>query len=144
MKKYMSIDEFLNDYNQYPEAFNMLVPVQSIQDIGPMYKPIINMVFISIDPEEGDIYRQKNAKDPDGNDYKEKRYSISKKGLFQIYSAADARFTDTEQQFNVNKGMDLNTVTCKVSMQYHSFSGEWKTISDSKTVNRMFMPKAGK
>jgi hypothetical protein len=141
MKKYMSISEFLTDYQERPETYNMLVPVQSIQDVGPMYKPVINMVLLSTDLEDGDIYIQKNAINPEtGERYSSKRYSLTKKGLFQIYSAADARFISTK----MSRDKEAQTVTCEATMEYHSFSGEWKDITCSKTCETMLTPKSGK
>ncbi|PNT91267.1 hypothetical protein [Clostridium thermosuccinogenes] len=131
MKKYTSIEEFLSDYEKNPQWFNMMVDVQSIQDVGPMYKPVINLVFLSTDLEDFEIYRQKKAKDPEGNDYNEPRYAIASKGLFRIRSAADARFVDTD----IYQDKENKTVTATVTMQFRNPSGGWATITQSKTVN---------
>lgn len=130
MKKYTSLQEFLSDYEANPNWFNMMVDVQSIQDIGPMYKPVINMVFLSTDLEDFEIYRQKKAKDPEGKDYKEPRFAVASKGLFRIRSAADARFVDTK----VYHDKENKSVTATVTMQFRNPSGGWASITQSKTV----------
>jgi len=139
MKKYTSLDEFLVDYEANPNWFNMLVDVQSIQDIPHIYKPVINMVFLSTDLEDFEIYLQDKALDPKGNAYKEPRYSIASKGLFRIRSAADARFVDTF----ISRDKEYKTVTANVTMQFRSPTGGWATIPQSKTVNDFIKYKNG-
>lgn len=131
--KYTSMKEFLTDYEENPQAFNMLVDVQSVQDIPAMYKPIINMVFISMDPEDFEYYLQKNAVDPNGEKYRERRYSITAKGLARIKNAAAAKFTKSE----ISQDKENNTITCVVEMQFRDPSGGWTTVTQSKTVNTL-------
>lgn len=130
-KKYTSVQEFLDDYYGSPDWYNLMVPVQSIQNFGFIYKPVINMVFLSTNLEDNEIYVQKNAKDPDGNSYRETRYSITKKGLMLIRSAADARFVDSVSKVD----LEAKVVTYTVTMQFHNASGGWATITKSKTVS---------
>ncbi len=129
--KYTSMQEFLTDYEANPQAFNMLVDVQSVQEIPAMYKPIINMVFISTDPEDFEYYLQKNALDPNSEKYRENRYSISAKGLARIKNAAAAKFTKSE----TFQDKENNTVTCVVEMQFRDPAGGWTTVTQSKTVS---------
>jgi predicted small secreted protein len=129
--KYTSLEEFLKDYEKDPQFYNMLVDMQTIQDIPAMYKPVINMVFISMDREDFEFYLQKNAKNPDGDSYREQRFSLSAKGLFRIRSAAAAKFVRTDTfQDKENK-----TVTVTVEMQFRDPSGGWSSITQSKTVS---------
>jgi hypothetical protein len=129
--KYTSVDEFLQDYEKYPKSYNMLVEQQSIQDVGPMFKPVINLVWVSTELEDWEIYVQKNALDPAGNQYREQRFSIASKGLFRIRSAADAHFIDTVHEYNKEDKL----VTCTVVMRYHDASGGWASITQSKSVS---------
>ncbi len=137
--KYTSMEEFLKDYKENPQAFNMLVDVQSVQDVPPMYKPVINMVFISQDREDFEFYLQTKALDPDGNAYKEKRYSLSAKGLARIKNAAAAKFVRSE----IYQDKDNRTVTATVEMQFRDPSGGWTTVTQSKTVNNYKTLKNG-
>jgi len=138
--KYVSMDEFLKDYEECPQSFNMLVDVQSVQDIPAMYKPVINMVFISMDREDFEFYLQMNAKDPDGNGYREKRYSLSAKGLFRIRSAAAAKFVRSD----IYQDRENKTVTATVEMQFKDPSGGWSSVVQSKTVSSYKSLKSGK
>jgi hypothetical protein len=138
-KKYTNILDFLQDYESSPKAYNMLVEQQSIQDVGPMFKPVINLVWISTDLEDWEIYIQKNALDPSGNQYREKRYSIASKGLFRIRSAADAHFIDTVHEYNKEDKL----VTCTVVMRYHDASGGWASITQSKSVSTELKLRSG-
>lgn len=133
VKKFTSIDEFLKAYNDEPESFNMLVPVQSIQEISQIYKPVINLILISIDLEENQIYVQKNAKTPDGENYKETRYSISRRGLMLLSMAADCHFIDSNSYYNP----DTDSFTCVANMKMHDMSGGWRVITESKSVPKM-------
>lgn len=139
MKKYNDLEEFLNDYNKSPEWFNLLTPIQSVQEIGQIYRPVINMISISTDLEDNQIYVQKNAKNPEGGSYKEKRYSISRRGLLLLASAADCHFVDTKTSYNP----DTDQMHCVASLKMHDMSGGWRIITESKSVNRMFTYKNG-
>lgn len=140
VKKYNSMDEFLKDYAENPQAYNMLIDVQSVQEVSPLYRLIINLVFVSTDPEDRDIYFQKNATDPAGNKYPatNPHYSLTHQGLMKIRAAADARFISTTSTVD----RESKTVTATVEMQFRSPTGGWATISDSKT-RKMVFPKSG-
>lgn len=131
MKKYATFQEFLVDYEKTPEWFNMLCDTQSIQEISPLYKLVVNMVMVSTDLEDNDIYIQKNATDPNtGKAYNHTRYSITKKGLLKIRAAADARFIMSK----IDVDRDNNTVTGTATMQFHDPTGQWSYITKTKTV----------
>lgn len=137
--KYVSIDDFLNDYDKAPEWFNMLVPVQSIQEISQIYKPVINLINLSLDLEDNQIYIQKNAKDPDGGNYNHTRYSIARRGLLLLSAAADCHFLDTRTTYNA----ETEAFTCVASMKMHDMSGGWRVITESKSVNKTKALKNG-
>ena len=46
MKKYNDLEEFLQDYYKSPEWYNMLTPIQSIQEIGHIYRPVFQSLFL--------------------------------------------------------------------------------------------------
>ncbi len=139
MKKYTSLEKFLTDYEQSPEWFNMLTPIQSIQEISQIYRPVINLHFVSTDLEDNQIYVQKNAADPDGNKYKETRYSISRRGLLLLSSAADCHFLDTKTTYNA----DTECFHCVASIKAHDMSGGWRVITESKAVSKFKTYKNG-
>lgn len=139
MKKYITIEDFLIDYEKNPAWFNMLTPVQSIQEISQIYRPVINLHLISTDLEDNQIYIQKNAKDSEGNNYKEKRYSIARRGLLLLSSAADCHFLDTKTTYNA----ETESFHCVASIKSHDMSGGWRVITESKSVSKFKTYKNG-
>lgn len=140
MKKYTSFDDFLTDYNKTPEWFNMLCDTQSIQEISSLYKLVVNMVMLSTDLEDNDIYIQQYATDPNtGRAYNHTRYSIAKRGLLKIRAAADARFILSKVDIDRNDNLATGTAT----MQFHDPTGGWSYITKTKTVDLMKKRKNG-
>jgi hypothetical protein len=132
MKKYISFEEFLADYEKTPEWFNMLCDTQSIQEISALYRLVVNMVMLSTDLEDNDIYVQKKAVNPaTEKPYDHTRYSITKKGLLKIRAAADARFILSKVEVN----RDTKSVTGTATMQFHDPTGQWSYITKTKTVD---------
>lgn len=132
MPKYKSFDEFLAHYNKDPGWFNMLVDIQSVQEISELYKLVVNMVLLSTDLEDNDIYVQKKAINPlTDKPYDHTRYSIGKKGLLKIRAAADARFILS----NVKVDRDANLAIGTATMQFHDPTGQWAYITKTKTVD---------
>ena len=141
MKKYRTMEEFIKDYEEHPECFNMMVDVQSIQDMGPYFRPVISMKFLDTSPEGGDIYIQKNTgNDFYGNPYKEMRYSITRPGLLKIKSVAKGTFLNPVFSYDKEK----NTDVCTATLQYvGAKEGDWLFTSCSKEVPRIAKKKAG-
>ena len=71
--------------NKYPaEKFNLLIPVQTIQEISPLHKVIVNIVVISSDPAQGDVYEQKEG-----------AFALTKKGLNKLMGGANVQMIDS-------------------------------------------------
>ena len=48
---------------QYPaERFNLLVPMQTVAEIADIHKPVMNVVQISTNPADKEIYEQERAR----------------------------------------------------------------------------------
>jgi hypothetical protein len=138
--KYKSFEEFLAVFEKSPEWFNMLCDTQSIQEISSLYKLVVNMVLLSTDLEDSDIYIQTKAINPyTQKSYDHVRYSIAKKGLLKIVSAADARLILS----SVKVDRDGNTATGIATMQYHDASGQWAYITKTKTTDFVKKGKNG-
>lgn len=75
---------------QYPaNEFNLLVPMQTVTEIADIQKPVMNVVQISTNLEDKEIYEQEKAKSA----YKDypatpARYALTKKGLTKLMRAA--------------------------------------------------------
>ena len=69
---------------QYPtDRYNLLVSMQTVAEIASIHKPVMNVVSISTDLNDKEIYVQEKAygKDP-------AKYAITKKGLTKLMRAA--------------------------------------------------------
>lgn len=80
---------------QYPvEQFNLLVPMQTVTQIADIQRPVMNVVQISTDLNDKEIYEQEKAKKArtDRNGYQHPatpaRYALTKKGLTKLMRAA--------------------------------------------------------
>lgn len=77
----------INDFN--PEQFNLLIPVQSLQEINPIYKYVQNFVQISTDLSDKEIYREKSAG--------EGMYALTHKALNKLAMAANAQVLESKK-----------------------------------------------
>lgn len=80
---------------QYPaEQFNLLVPMQTVTEIADIQKPVMNVVQISTDLNDKEIYEQEKANsawtDKNGRSHPATpaRYALTKKGLTKLMRAA--------------------------------------------------------
>lgn len=75
---------------QYPaEKFNLLVPMQTVAEIAEIHKPVMNVVKISTNLSDKEIYLQdKSKKDADG-------WALTKKGLNKLMRAAGIKILGT-------------------------------------------------
>ncbi|MGD0154028.1 MAG: hypothetical protein ABSC17_09800 [Thermacetogeniaceae bacterium] len=73
----------LNDYP--PEKYNLLIPVESIQEISPLHRVIVNIVRIDPVPDRGkDCYPEKNG-----------GLALTKKGLNKLMAGANIQVIDS-------------------------------------------------
>lgn len=87
---------------QYPtERFNLLVPMQTVAEIAEIHRPVMNVVQISTNLADKEIYEQEKAKrawqDRLGNDHPATPagYSLTKKGLNKLMRAAGIKILGT-------------------------------------------------
>lgn len=82
---------------QYPiEEFNLLVPMQTVAEIAEIHKPVMNVVQISTNLADGEIYEQEKAKSA----WKDRpaqpaKYALTKKGLNKLMRAAGIKILGT-------------------------------------------------
>ena len=82
---------------QYPaEQFNLLVPMQTVAEIAEIHKPVMNVVQISTNLDDGEIYVQEKAKDA----WRDRpatptKYALTKKGLNKLMRAAGIKILGT-------------------------------------------------
>ena len=66
-------------FQEFPnQKYNPLIPVQSFTQLSPFHKLAVNVVRLSTDPGDKDIYPERNGE-----------YAITKKGLMTLMAAAN-------------------------------------------------------
>ena len=81
----------LSIVQNYPaDRFNLLVPMATVTEIAEIQKPVMNVVQISTNPVDKEIYLQEKGYDgkPDG-------YALTKKGLMRLMRAAGIKIIET-------------------------------------------------
>lgn len=77
---------------QYPaDRFNLLVPMQTVAEISEIHKPVMNVVQISTNLNDGEIYEQEK-----GYNGKPAKYAITKKGLTKLMRAAGIKIVSSK------------------------------------------------
>lgn len=83
---------------QYPEdRYNLLVPMQTVAEIAEIHKPVMNVVRISTNLEDKEIYVQEKARDA----WKDRpatpaKYALTKKGLTKLMRAAGIKILSSK------------------------------------------------
>lgn len=105
---------------QYPaERFNLLVPMQTVAEIADIHKPVMNVVQISTNPADKEIYEQEKAqrewtgRDGQHHPAKPAGWALTKKGLNKLMRAAGIKILGTrpivpstcQKCAEVNKGI---------------------------------------
>ena len=87
---------------KYPaEKFNLLVPTQTVAEIAEIHKPVMNVVQISTDPADKEIYLQEKGcrewTDNNGKKHpaKQEGWALTKKGLNKLMRAAGIKILGT-------------------------------------------------
>lgn len=133
----------LNDFP--PEEYNLLVPVQSIQEINPIYKLVRNEVKVSTTLEDKDIYKEKNA----GADM----YSLTHKALMKLFTAANGQIVGSSRVRSkvCEKCIDIvkatkqapqcgtcpcnSNVACQIVVKFPELSGGWRLVQATREID---------
>lgn len=106
--------------SQYPaERYNLLVPMQTVAEIADIHKPVMNVVQISTNPADKEIYEQEKGSEAwtgrDGRQHPAKPagWALTKKGLNKLMRAAGIKILGTrpivpstcQKCAEVNKGI---------------------------------------
>ncbi|MDD3029820.1 MAG: hypothetical protein PHS57_06030 [Alphaproteobacteria bacterium] len=122
-------DNALAITKQYPiDKYNILVPVQTVTEIADIQKPVLNVVYISTDLNDKEVYVQEEAKSPwTGRDGKTREghptfYALTRKGLLKLMRAAGIRIVSSKSvlpstcqkcvEVNRNIGKPVNCGMC--------------------------------
>ena len=133
----------LNDYS--PEEYNLLVPVQSIQEVNPIYRLVVNMVKVSTDEGDKDIYREKNAG--------EGMFALTHQALTKLFTAANGQIVETtrvrtrtcENCIDIVKATGKapacggcaarSNVAVRVTIKLPEMSGGWRLIQMTREMD---------
>lgn len=133
----------LNDFP--PEDYNLLVPVQSIQEINPIYKLVRNEVRISTNLQDKDIYQEKSA----GSGM----YALTHKALMKLFTAANGQIVDSSRVRSkvCEKCIDIVRVTgkapacgscpasanvaCRIIVKFPELSGGWRLVQATRELD---------
>ena len=73
---------------QYPaKDFNVLVPIQTVAEIAEIQSPVMNVVYISTNISDGEIYEQQRGK-----------YALTRKALLKLMRAAGIRIVKSQSE----------------------------------------------
>jgi hypothetical protein len=73
-------------FKEYPAAkFNLLIPVKSMQEISPVHKILVNEVQLDPNPNNKDVYKEKNGE-----------LALTKKALAKLMAGANIQLIDSK------------------------------------------------
>ncbi len=141
------IYEIINDYPQ--DKFNLLIPVQSIQEVNPIYRLVVNQVRISTDLNDRDIYEEKNAETQNGP----KMYALTHKALLKLFTAANGQIVEStrvrskicENCIEIVKATGKapacgncaarSNVAVRVTIKLPELSGGWRLVQATREMD---------
>ena len=147
----MSTYNILNGYS--PEEYNLLIPVQSLQDINSIYKYVPNIVHISTNLQDKEIYLEKSAG--------QNMYALTHKALMKLCNAGNGQIVEIrkiqprvcEKCIEMAKSTRVAAkcgscdsrynVAVQVIMKFPELSGGWKIVQASREIDVSMIAKAG-
>ena len=138
----------INDFP--PEKYNLLIPVLSFQEINPIYRIITNIVKISSNLDDKEIYEERNAEKNAGS---EKMYALTHKALMKLATAANVQIVETTrvQPRACEKCVDIvkatgqapacgncscvANVAYRVTMKFPELSGGWRIVQATREID---------
>lgn len=82
--------------NQYPaDKYNLLVSMQTVAEIAEIHKPVMNVVYISTDLNDKEIYEQEKGYTDRNGRVVPPKYAIAKKGLTKLMRAAGIKIVSS-------------------------------------------------
>lgn len=137
----------LNDYD--PNTVNMLIPVQSLQEVNPIYRIVVNKVMISTNLADNEIYEEKNAEKVHG----QPMYALTHKALMKLLTAANGQIVATtrvtpktcEKCISIvratQKAPACGACPCNSNVAYRAtiklpeLSGGWRIVQATKEID---------
>jgi hypothetical protein len=149
----MSDSKSFNVLNNFqPDKYNLLVPVQSIQEVNSIYRPVTNTVTISTNEDDKEIYEEKNAQG-------DAKWALTHKALLKLMTAANGQIVETvkvrpkvcEKCIDIVKATQqaprCSECACNADVAYRAtlkfpeLSGGWRIVQATREIN--FLALAG-
>ncbi|MDD5051040.1 MAG: hypothetical protein PHV93_04900 [Candidatus Pacebacteria bacterium] len=137
----------INNYKE--EEYNLLFPVQSIQEINPIFRLVVNIVRLSTETSDRDIYREKSAEAKDGP----QMFAFTHKALMKFFAATNGQVIESKSLRpkvcekcidivratgkapacgNCNSNAD---VCCRMTTKFPELSGGWRIYQATREIN---------
>jgi hypothetical protein len=147
----METVNIINDFD--PNEYNLLIPVQSLQEINPIFKYVRNEVLISTKLQDKEIYEEKSAG--------KGMFALTHKALMKLCNAGNGQIVEVKKiqprvcekciEVAGRTGIAPKCVGCEarynvaahVTMKFPELSGGWKIIQASREVDLSAVAKAG-
>jgi hypothetical protein len=139
-------DQGFNVLNDFPpEKYNLLVPVQSVQEVNPIYRLVVNTVVLSTATDDKDIYEEKNAGAG--------MYALTHKALLKLFTAANGQIVEStrirtkvcEKCIDIVKATGKapacgtcpasSNVACRVTIKIPELSGGWRLVQATRDMD---------
>lgn len=144
------MEQNYNVLNAYPaDEYNLLVPVQSIQEINTIYRLVVNIVRPSTEIPDKDIYREKSAETEGGP----LMYAFTHKCLLKFFAAANGQIVESARirPRVCDKCIDIVKATskapacgdcaanantaCKIIAKFPELSGGWRIYQATREID---------
>ncbi|HEC60774.1 MAG TPA: hypothetical protein ENI27_00795 [bacterium] len=127
-----TLDEQIQLYRD--KGYNVLLPSQSVQQIGQFHKPSFEVVQLDTDRDSGDIYVQSWKKNPQGEGSIPKDFSLAKPGLLKLAICAGIEW-DPVNTKRVDDGHDRNFCCYQAVGMLQRSDGRWITLKNMYEVD---------
>jgi hypothetical protein len=144
------MEQNFNVLNAYPaDEYNLLVPVQSIQEINAIYRLVVNIVRPSTELADKDIYREKSAE----SEGSQQMYAFTHKCLLKFFAAANGQIVESARirPRVCDKCIDIIKATgeapacgncvanantaCKIIAKFPELSGGWRIYQATRELD---------
>jgi hypothetical protein len=123
------------DFSHYltrKDHYNVIFPSEKVLSVSPLHKLIPEVIRLSADPEDGDVWNVGLDHAPQGS--KTELFSFSKRGLQRIAQAAGIVF-DPLLTHRTDDAKNPRRVEYKATGSVQKPDGSWYTLSHSKEID---------
>ncbi|MGA3245828.1 MAG: hypothetical protein ABSE41_14520 [Bacteroidota bacterium] len=119
-------------YLKKKDEYNVIFPSEKVLNVSPLHKLIPELIRLSADPEDGDVWNV--ALDRDRCGATDEIFSFSKRGLQRIAQAAGIVF-DPEHTRRTDDARNPRRVEYQATGSIQKPDGTWYTVTHSKEID---------